>query len=154
MHFAFIPYGIKNFMDFVVEDLNHRYLPLRIYKKGEKDKFVLIQSQVRMLPFGIYELVFPKEFMDEVFSAFEVEESLKGEYVKRLDKRIMGFRPMSLLRKMLKLEPIPKYKKVNYTNFPMPEYKKFIAIIPIGVRYDKEITESLGEFAGWTHEAI
>lgn len=155
MHFVFMPYGIKNFVDFVIEDFNHKYLPLKIYKEGEKDKFVLIQVQIRVLPFGLYELVFPKEFLSEILSALKVKsENQQNKYVKRLNKSIMGFKPLSLMRKALKLEPIPGYKEIPHPNFPVPEYKKYVPIIPIGIREDKEIIEKQGEFKGWSHEGI
>ena len=155
MHFAFIPYGIKNMVDFCIDSFNHRFLPLRIYKEGEEDKFILIQAQIRVLPFGIYELIFPENMKDEVFSAFRVKHSQEGEYIGRLNKRIMGIKPIDLLRKALRLEPMPDYKEVNYPSFPMPEYKKFVSIIPIGVRYDGEITEPSGRpYEGWKHEGI
>jgi len=150
-----MPYGIKNFVDFIIEDLNHKYLPLRIYKEGEEDKFFLTQVQIRMLPFGIYELVFPKEYLNEILSALKVKsESEQNEYIGRLNKSVMGFKPISLLRKTLKLDPIPKYKEVPYPNFPLPEYKRYVPIIPIGIRRDGEITEKSGEFKGWKHEGI
>jgi hypothetical protein len=56
---------------------------------------------------------------------------------------------------MLRLKPIPEYKKVSYPNFPMPEYKMFVPIIPLGIREDSEITEPKGsKFEGWKHEGI
>jgi len=152
MHLAFIPYGIKNFVDFVVEDLNHKYLPLKLTKEGEKDKYILIQIQVRFLPFGIYELVFPKEFLNEILSAMKADA--KGEYYERLNKSVLGIKPMDILRKVLKLKPVPEFDKIPYPNFPLPKYMEFVSIIPIGIREDGEITEKSGPYEGWTHEAI
>jgi hypothetical protein len=154
MHLVFIPYGIKNLLDFVIEDLNHKYLPLRLYKEGEKDIFILSQTQIRVLPFGIYELVFPKEFKEQVFSALKVKQAQKGGYMDKINKRIMGFKPMDILRKILNLEPIPEYKEVEYPNFPIPEYKKFIPIIPIGIRNDLDFEEKEGIYKGWKHEGL
>jgi len=153
MHFAFIPYGIKNMVDFVVEDLNHKYLPLKLTKEGEKDIYVLTQVQVRILPFGIYELVFPKEFKDEILSAMRADS--KGEYYDRLNKSLLRIKPLDVLRKVLHLDPIPEFKKTQHPNIPIPEYMKFVSIIPIGIREDREITEPEGsQFAGFKHEAI
>jgi hypothetical protein len=153
MHLAFIPYGIKNMVDFVMEDLNHKYLPLKLTKKGEKDKFILIQVQIRVLPLGVYELVFPKEFAEEIFSALDINEEI--QYSSEFKKRFLGISPIKTIRKFLKLEPIPKFKRVNYPNFPMPDYKVFVPIIPLGVRYDKDIVEPKGTpYEGWTHEGI
>lgn len=151
MHLAFIPYGIKNFVDFFMEDLNHKYLPLRLYKEGEKDKSILMQCQIRLMPFGVVELVFPKEFLNEVLSAFRIKnEDEQSYYLKRLNKKILGINPLNLLRKILHLKPIPKYEIIEHPNFPMPNYMNFIAIIPIGIREDGEFTEP----DGWRHEAI
>ena len=153
MHFAFIPYGIKNFVDFVVEDLNHKYLPLKLTKEGEKDKYILTQVQVRILPFGIYELVFPKEFLNEILSAMRADA--KGEYYERLNKKVLGIKPMDILRKVLKLEPVPEFDKIPYPDFPLPEYMRFVSIIPIGIREDREMEEPKGSlYEGWKHEAI
>jgi len=152
MHFAFIPYGIKNFVDFIIEDFNHRYLPLRIYKEGEQDKFLLMQLQIRILPFGIYELIFPKEFKDEILSA--LIPNTDNEYYSRLQKKVLSINPLGILRRFLHLEPILEFKKIPHPNFPIPEYTKFVSIIPIGIREDGEITEIEGEFKDWKHEAI
>jgi hypothetical protein len=153
MHLVFIPYGIKNMVDFVMEDLNHKYLPLRLYKEGQPDQYVLTQVQIRVIPFGMYELVFPKEFMDEVFSALKIDDEI--QYSSELKKKFLGITPIKLIRKMLRLKPIPEYKKVSYPNFPMPEYKMFVPIIPLGIREDSEITEPKGsKFEGWKHEGI
>lgn len=151
MHLAFMPYGIKNFCDFLIEDLNHKYLPMRLYKDGEEDKQALIQTQVRILPFGIYELVFPREFKNEVLSALKIN-SEKCPY--NLDKSILGIKPMNTLRNFLNLKPIPDYEKVSHPNFPIPEYIRFVTIIPIGIREDKDMTETTGDLKGWNHEGI
>jgi len=153
MHLVFMPYGIKNMLDFVIEDLNHKYLPLRLYKEGEEDKYLLTQTQIRMLPFGLYELVFPKEFMNEVFSALKIDDNIP--YKSELNKKFMGFTPIKLLQKFLKLKPIPEYKQVKHPNFPIPEFKTYVPFIPIGIREDSGMTEPKGsKFEGWKHEAI
>jgi hypothetical protein len=91
--------------------------------------------------------------MNEVFSALNLDGEMP--YLSELNKRFMGFTPIKLIRKFLKLKPIPKYKKVNHGNFPMPEYKRFVSIIPLGIREDGELTEPKGsQFEGWKHEAI
>jgi len=151
MHLAFIPYGIKNFVDFFLEDLNHKFMPLKIYNEKE-EKYILMQCQVRLMPFGIVEFVFPKEFLNEVLSAFKIKkESEQSEYMKRLNKKILGVNPLNLLRKVLKLKKVPDYEEIPHPNIPMPEkFMQFIAIIPIGIREDGEFTEQ----NGWRHEAI
>jgi len=101
----------------------------------------------------MYELVFPKEFMNEVFSALKIDDEI--QYSSELKKKFLGITPIKIIRKMLRLKPIPEYKKVNHPNFPMPEYKMFVPIIPLGIREDVDITEPKGsKFEGWKHEGI
>lgn len=146
MHVVFIPYGIKNMVDLFLENLNQRIMPLRLYKKGEKDKYVNIQCQIRYLPFGLVEFVFPKEYQDEVLTALKFNKQMPY----KLDTTFLGIKLLKYGKKMLNIEDTPKFKEKH--GFPILELP--LSIIPIGVRYDKEITESEGEIKGWMHEAI
>ena len=139
-------------VDFVIEELLHKFLPVKLSKDGEKDKYLLTQVQVRVLPMGVYELIFPKEFLDEVLSALDI--GYTSPYYKMLNKKFMGVTPIKVMRKVLGLKPVPEFKKVTPLNFPLSEYKKFVPIIPIGIKEDGDILEKYGEFKDWTHERI
>jgi len=148
MHAVFIPYGIKNNIDMFLNDLNYSKLPLKIWK-GDEEKYILMQTQIRVLPFGFVEFVFPREYKNQVLTALRFK---KGEkYGKRdLNKSIMGIKPLNLIRKVLDLEPIPEFEEKE--GFPLLDLQ--MGLIPIGVRYDKDIVEKSGEWAGWSHEGI
>lgn len=136
-------------VDFFLEHMNHKLLPLRMFKEGEPDKSILMQCQIRVLPFGIIEFVFPKEYKDIVLTALGFH--YKADYFDRLNKKVLGIKPMDIIRKVLKLEPIPKFEvKEGFPIITLP-----MAIIPIGVRYDKDFVEPKGKlYEGWTHEGI
>ena len=154
MHFAFIPYGASNNVDFFLKELNYKFMPLKLSKKGEKDKFILIQTQLRTLPFGIHELVFPKEYLEEVLSALIKKKEEPVEFYDFFDKKVLGVSPMKTLRKSLKLKEVPDFKKSPHPNFIVSEYRKRISIIPVGIREDRDMVEKEGELKGWSHEAI
>lgn len=149
MHAVFMPYGVKNMVDLFLEHLNHKLLPLKMWKEGAEDKSILIQCQIRVLPFGFIEFVFPREYKDEVLTALGFHN--KGEYKDRLNKSIMGIKPMNMIRKVLKIEPIPKFElKAGFPIMTLP-----ISIFPVGIREDGDIVEPEGRpYAGYTHEAI
>jgi|APSaa5957512622_1039677.scaffolds.fasta_scaffold02343_18 hypothetical protein len=139
MHLTFIPYGKREQVELLLRDMEaqkHQW----VMTKGKKTKKIWLQGQVRFLPFGVYEYVFPKEDLDAVLNTLNckiVSYDLKGI--------IFAF-----IKKMLKLKPIPKYsEKQKYLWI-----RDFVSIIPLGIREDREMTAESGEFKGWTHEAI
>ena len=150
MHAIFFAYGMKDKVDYFLEGLKHLCLPITFYKKVggkvvEKKSFP-IQTQIRTLPFGIYEFVFPKENMDVVLTTLRFNQ--KPPY--NLDKTIMGIKPLKLLKNFLRVEDAPKFN----TTHILPLIMQHVAIIPLGVRHDGEIEELIGPNKGWTHEAI
>lgn len=151
-HAVFMVYGKKEFVDMFLRDLAAQKLSMVYHKKGEPDKTMFIECQLRVLPFGLYEFVFPKEHMDLVLTGLRFHMP-SGIY--NLDQEITKFgftiKPLDHLRKFLKIEPVPEFKTDKALLFTY----QHIAVIPIGVRYDGEITEPEGcANPGWTHEAI
>lgn len=145
MHAVFIPYGMKKHVDYFLDELTHLKLPLRSYKDGEKDQKTLIECQLRVLPGGFYEFIFPKEYLDQVLTTLRFNGKEIEAY--NLDKKIMGFSPFKKVKEFLRIEDAPKKFDTSRT---LPVVSDFIAIIPIGIRYDGEIEEA----DGWKHEAI
>lgn len=143
MHVVFIPYGMKKHVDYFLNELEHLKLSLRSYKKGEEDKKTLIECQLRILPGGFYEFVFPKEFINPVLTTFLFHKP--SAY--NLDKKILGFSPFKKIKEFLRIEDAPKDFDTSRT---LPVVSDFVSIIPIGIRYDGEVTEA----DGWKHEAI
>jgi hypothetical protein len=97
-----------------------------------------IQGQIRVLPFGVYEYVFPIEDMDAVLYTLDFD-------VRRynVSKLILTF-----IRKFINCEKIPTYKKDKHYLW----IKDNVNIIPIGVRYDR--LDFYDELIKKTHEAI
>lgn len=143
MHVAFIPYGGRFEVETLLRNIESQkfYLPMW---KGKKKQSMPVGGQIRELPFGVKEAIFPKEYQDLVLSTFS---SIPGNdysenYIKGYQKK--------LIRKALKLKKIPKYdnsKKFLWNTDNM-------GIIVLGVRYDKDVTDQTGEMKGWTHEGF
>src|SRR3990167_3515380 len=110
---------------------------------GKETKTYWLQGSLSLLPFGDVEDDFPKEDMDMVLTTlnFNIDDARYN----------LGWFRKAFLRKILKAEPIPEFKKeAAYLWF-----KENVQIIPIGIRHDNEpYVEPKGEFKGWTHEAI
>lgn len=142
MHAVFMVYGTKQSVDFFLGELEHQKFPLRMYKEGEQDKIIYMQGRLCRGVGGVIELGFPKEHMDVVLTSLSFHHN---HYPK------LGKLRMWLMRIGLKCEPIPKF---DTSKGELILIKDNVGLIPIGVRYDGEMLESQGEWAGWTHEAI
>lgn len=140
-------YGNKRDYDFLIDDLNHKWFNLPIHSPDKKKtELVPIQAQIRIMPFGLVEYVFPKEYLNEVLTGLRFH--LPAPY--NLDKKILGIKPLSFIQKYLNIKPIPKFDTSKTMIMPNLSY----SIIPVGIREDAEITEPEGHFKDWTHEAI
>lgn len=146
MHAVFMLYGKKEWVDILIRDMSAQKLPLVSHKEGEPDVRQLIDCQVRILPFGLYEFVFPKEFEDVVLTTLDFHKKTSYNLDKEISIMRMKFKPLNYLRKFLNIEEPKDFK----TEQQLPWIKEFVSIIPIGVRYDGEVTEPDGS----THEAI
>ena len=140
MHFIFIPYGKRSEVELMVRDMEAQKHKLYM-TKGKKKQFIWIQGQVRLLPFGIMEYVCPKEDADVVLNTLRFTQ----------DRYKLGVLKLGLMRKMIKVKKIPKFKENNHYLWIQDN----VNIIPLGVRYDEEEYIDLGEkYKGWKHEAI
>ncbi len=147
MHVIFIPYGIKEKVDLLLRDMQCQKFQLRVFKEGEPDKFIWMQGSLRLLPFGIVEYVFPREYLDHVLTTLNCG-------VVNLNPKYFGLKLnmiLSFLRKFLMAEKIPKTFK---TDQALIWIKEHVSIIPIGIRKDANLIEPGGDLTGWTHEAI
>ena len=139
MHFVFIPYGKKSAVDLLISEMSAQKHLLQC-KKGKKKIAYWVQGAIRVLPFGIYEYVFPKEDLDKVLATLTAD---KTPY--RLNRVIMKF-----LRTTLKLKEIPKFKKKEKYLW----IREFVSIIPLGIREDDDYIEETGENKGYAHEGL
>lgn len=133
MHAIFIPYGKRSEVELLLRDMEAQkhFMP---FKEGEG---TWIQGQIRVLPFGVYEYVFPKEDLDLVLHTLDFETNRYG-----VSNFLLYF-----FRKFIKSENIPNYKKEKHYLW----IKDHVNIIPIGIRTDAEIFDDLIKK---THEAI
>lgn len=134
-----MPYGKIEEVKLLLRDMRSQKHNLPMYK-DDKKQTIYIQSQIRVLPFGLYEYVFPKEDLNLVLSTLSAE---------RNDYHIPEV-ALKFLRKVLKLDKIPEYEKGKSYLW----IRDNVGIIPIGIRYDGEIIGDLEHDKGWKHEAI
>ena len=141
MHFAFIPYGKRSEVELLLRDMEAQKHKLNLYNdKEELVKTIWIQGQVRELPLGVIEYVFPKEDLDNVLN------TLIGLDHYELPKVVLAS-----IRKFYKLEKIPKFKDTNKYLW----IKDHVNIIPIGIRKDTDNQpEEKGDYEGLHHEGI
>lgn len=152
MHAVFMLYGKYEFVNILIRDICSQKLTLRIYKEGEQDKSSLIECQLRKLPFGLYEFIFPKEHKDIVLNTLWFErDGIDYDLNREISLLGLKIKPMKFLKKFLKIEDAPKIEDKTKI---LPWVIQHVGIIPIGVRYDGEIAEIQGELKGWKHERI
>ena len=142
MHAVFIPYGIKSCVEHLLADMQAQKYKWRFYKKKEPDKFLWTTGSLRILPFGIYEYVFPKEDKDIVLTTLGFHNPSP--------KYDLGKARMFILRKILNVSPIPEFKTDQHYLW----IKQHVSIIPIGIREDVDMTEIETESKGWSHEEL
>lgn len=144
MHAIFIPYGIKAEVEHLLMDMQAQKFPLTLIAPDGKKQVQWIQGSLRILPFGVYEYVFPREVADAVLSALNFHQ-------REGDRYSIGLLRKFLLRYVTKADPIPTFNKMENI---MRWYTDNVEIIPIGVRYDVDCIVPEGTMKGWKHEAI
>lgn len=141
MHVVFMPYGKRDLVEKFLRELEAQKLTLEMWKGEEKHK-IWVDCQLRVLPYGFYEFVFPREHLDKVLTTFNAKE----------DRYLLGRFKLAFLRKVLKCQPIPKYKENAYLIWT----REHVNIITLGIREDGNIIEDhpASPHLGWEHEAI
>lgn len=140
MHILFIPYGKRDEVELLLRDMEaqkHRLL----LTKGKQKKYIWIQSQVRQLPLGIYEYICPKEDVKSVLETLNFYQDCYN----------LGKVRLSILRKIFKVESIPKKERIKAYKYLW--IHENVNIIPIGIREDGEVINA-NIHKGWKHEAI
>lgn len=146
MHFVFIPYGVRSEVEVLLRCMESQMHQFPIWK-GKKKKFIHVQGTIRILPFGVYEYVFPRENMDVLL------HTLMPTGPARYD---VGKLRTTILRKILKVEKMPEW----YKETPKNKRQKFlwmkqnVNIIPIGIRDDGDTKTKNNEYENWEHEAL
>ncbi len=144
MHVSFIPYGERSCVERMLRDMEAQkhLMPMT---KGKQKRGAWIPGQIRELPFGVKEYVFPKESLDMVLRTLNATRD-KSAYGINFKKIVFA-----TLRKLLKLKPIPEYKKKGELYL---WGKAFVSIIVLGIREDGEVVGVYIDDKGWLHEAL
>lgn len=155
MHVIFIPYGKQSEVELLLSEMNAEKFKLKMWKdnaNGSREvKEVWINGAVRLLPFGVVEYVFPREYLDHVLTAlgmFNDKEDLSkmSENYQSVKHNLI----LAFIRRFLKAEKVPEYDKSAQCIWN----KQHVNIIPIGIRRDGDLVGYLELDNGWTHEAI
>jgi hypothetical protein len=139
MHISFIPYGKKEFVDMFLRDIAAQKYNWKHWK-GKKVKELAVEGQLRILPFGVYEHVFPREYIDQVLTSLSFNT----------DQHYVSKTKLAILRKMIGHKKAPKFDGSRGFFW----VRQHVGIIPIGIREDADMTDPDGMNKGWTHEAI
>ena len=143
MHVSFIPYGERSGVERLLREMEGQkhLMPMT---KGKQKKVVWMPGQIRELPFGIKDYICCKGSLDMVLRTFNA--SVSGDYG-------INFKKLTypILRKLLKLKPVPKYEQKGETYL---WNKTATSIIVLGIREDGEIEGIYVDDKGWTHEAL
>ena len=140
MHAVFIPYGMRSHVERFLRDMEAQKMKLPIWK-GKEKTYIWIDGQVRQLPFGFYEYVFPKENRDLILTTLDFD--------KKCPYKLDGLK-MKLFRKITSCKKVKKFDNSNKFLW----IKDFVSIIPVGEREDGEFTDPKGDYKGWTHEGL
>ena len=144
MHAIFALYGIKQNVDHLLMDMQAQKFKWDMWK-GKKKHHIYFQGQLRLLPFGVYEYIFPKEHKDVVLRTLDFQD--KHPYSQYGFKLRTG---LAMIRKALSIQKTPPFDM----SAKLLWFKDNVTIFPLGIREDREMTEDKGDFKGWSHEAL
>lgn len=128
-HVVFMTRGIKHDVDWFINELSTRYLPFRFRDKD--NKMIDGNIQMRVCPIQLWDVSFPTDQKDAVYNTIFASSQGKPE-IKSHGKFI------SLVRKIMKLNPLPEYSKEKKLAMRPPQN---IEIVAIGVKEDYWINE-------------
>ena len=140
MHVIFMPYGRRQLVEDFLRDMEAT--PFKhVYTKGDEKKETIIKGAIRVLPFGVYEYIFPKDYLQPVLNSLRNHKNryMVPEYI------------LKIIRKVLKCKKIPKIT----TKEAFPWVRNHVNIVPVGIREDiiGEITTE-SEIKGYTAEFL
>lgn len=139
-----MPYGKRDHVEKLLRELESKWYKLPMYKDGNKVKELWLEPQIRLLPFGIVEYIFPRESLDMVLSTLIVEEN----------RYSIPSTVLRVIRKMLKLKKIPSFDNKQKMLSCLDSGSISVNIIPLGIREDTDIVGTKEDDLGLTHEAI
>ena len=131
--------GIKQHQDRLISDLEAQYYTIPM-KRNATNVIETHNVQMGVRPIQLYELVFPKEHLQEVMRTLELKEGFFMKSQGHLEKWL------AVIRKLLRAKPCPPIepgkKRLTYTT-------AFTHVVPIGIKEDVDITKD-----GYTFEGL
>jgi len=115
-----------------INDLNGKYLPFK-WRAKKEDPYQDCSLQLSVRPIQLYEVAFPKEHKDLIYTTLFGEDPLNEGAREKGIWKWLNFMA-SGLRKMLGLKPIGEYSKDKV----MPVWRQNLSVIPIGMKEDYE----------------
>ncbi len=152
MHVIFMPYGKIEWVEVFLNDIRAQKGNIKTTSPDGKESINYVtQFQLRVLPFGFYEVVFPKEYRDTILTTlnFPHKDNIYSDRYK-----IPNFF-MKKIREVLQCEEAPTEfdrKEAFYWVKGIDLSHTDVFILPIGIREDIMIADN--KIKGWTHEAI
>jgi len=140
-----MPYGRLECVEETLNDIKaQKYQYPLISPDGKEKAYIWMKGQLRVLPFGFYEHIFPREQLDVVLSTL-IDKRTEGRY--NLSKA-----KLSIIRKALHAKKIPEFKTDRKLIWTMDN----VHMIVLGIREDTDIVDNAleGKYKGWSHEAI
>ena len=151
MHLSFVPYGMREHVEKLLRQMECQKFNMPMHNDKGETRFLLgLECQVRQLPFGIYDFIFPKEYLDLVLAT--LTRGCHDDYVPDSIK-FMGMQ-FSILPLLQKLTHTHDYPKEFSTEKVLPWIRDFVNVFVIGIKEDGEITGTGVIDNGWKHEAI
>jgi len=123
MHFYCITRGVKPNIDRFISDLQAQYWPFEYTNPVTKEKCNLVQMGVR--PIQFWEMVFPKESMNEALKTMLVCQPTLSKNQERL---------AALMRKCLNAKKIPEIPPETRRRIV---FDRDLEVTPIGIKEDK-----------------
>ena len=147
MHFDFFAEGWKVDLDHMEEYLNTQGMTMTYTEPDGKKKTIIMPGALR--PRRFYSYVFPKENLDIVLNTLKPDNFITryDGMTELKDKITMGGFPLAMLRKALKLQPVPVPDPSKGT-FLL--HRRNVRIVGLGIREDVDIVNEKGN----TQEAL
>lgn len=131
MHFAFFPYGGRAQLENMFRDMEAQKFKWKMVDPNtKKESYLWVQGQLRVLPFGVWEYIAPKEAADIIMTTLKFHVTNHGHNAINMAQKAI----FKVLRKILRLKSIPTFK----TDHTLLWVCDNVAIIPLGVRADLE----------------
>lgn len=128
MQLFIITRGVKRFVDDWIRLLQGKFLPYTGMDSGAekgKGKVKKLTLQVGVRPVQLWEIAFPEEHKDIML------KTILGENNSLVGKKYSKW--LGWLRKLMKIKPIPEYKK----DLQLPLPSDNVGVTGIGVKYDE-----------------